>query len=125
MFSFIIKKKREFEVQQLSKDASAVIDQAQKIFGEQGVREITQMVESHMVRLGEQYSESDIDLKRFLIDLRRTHKEARRQNDQRLLSALTIVIIFVEAKLVEADTSLVSKKIRSFLVDPYPINKKP
>ena len=46
--------------------------------------------------------------------LKRFHKEARRQNNQKELSAMTLVIIYLKAKIIGDQASSASKRIKLY-----------
>ena len=118
MFSWFFKINKEKKEAQLSKDASLIINQARDIFGLKDLSKISAMVLEHLQRIDAQFGEEKIDLKRALIDCKRLHKNARYQNDQKLLSVMTLIIIYLHAKISSGSKNIVCRKILNFIDSP-------
>jgi len=91
------KKKRE--AKQLNSDAPLIIEQSMQTYTGPRLREMAEMVVEHIARAHARYGTAEIDLKRAHYDYKGLHKEARRNNDQVALSALTLVIIHLRAEM--------------------------
>ena len=118
MFSWFFKINKANKEAQLSKDASLIINQARDIFGSKDLLKISAMVSENLQRIEGQFGEKKIDLKRALIDCKRLHKNARYQNDQKVLSVMTLTIIFLHAKIVSGSPNIVCRKILDFIDSP-------
>lgn len=87
------------EAKQLNKDAPLIIEQAEQIYVPARLREMAEMIVEHLEKTRAQYGTEVIDLQRAHYDFRGLHKEARRRNDQIALSAMTLVIIHLRARI--------------------------
>ena len=118
MFSWFFKINKAKKEAELSKDASLIINQARDIFGLKDLSKISGMVLENLQRIDAQFGEEKINLKRALIDCKRLHKNARYQNDQKLLSVMTLIIIYLHAKISSGSKNIVCRKILNFIDSP-------
>ena len=99
MLSGIFGDKKKREARQLNRDAPSVIHHAEQVYAPTRLRFMADTILTLIERAHVQYGLSEIDLKRAHFDYRGLHKEARRENDQVRLSAMTLVIIYLRAEI--------------------------
>ena len=114
------KKKREAE--QLNRDVSIIIEQANQLYSSKRLCDMAETVAELIDRAHLRYGKSEVDLKRAHFDYRGLHKEARRKNDQIRLSAMTLVIIYLRAKIAGPAASPAVAEIDEF-IDEWRPNK--
>jgi len=102
------------ESKQLDKDAAIIINQAQTIFGEEQSLVVSTLVREHLERVFIQFGKSEVDLRRAVADYKRFHKEARHQNNQKELSAMTLVIIYLKARIIGDRATCASERIKLY-----------
>lgn len=115
MFAWITAYRLAAEARQLNKDAPAIISHAVELFQPKIVSEIAKTVREHVDRAHSQYGTSQIDLKRAHFDYKRLHKEARRRNDQTVLSAMTLTIIYLRAEICGEGAKSALRAIEAFV----------
>ncbi len=91
--------KTEREAKQLNRDAPAIIFQAKQLYPPARLQTMVETIAEYIERAHKRYGTDPIDLKRAHYDFRTLHKEARRNNDQVGLSAMTLVIIYIRAEI--------------------------
>jgi len=91
--------KKEREAKQFNKDAPLIIEQAEQLYAPPRLRAMAETIVEFIERAHVRYGTAEIDLKRAHFDFRGLHKEARRNNDQVGLSAMTLVIIYIRAEI--------------------------
>ncbi len=91
--------KKAREAKQLNRDAPLIIEQAEQLYAPARLRQMAEDIVELIERAHVRYGTAEIDLKRAHFDYRGLHKEARRNNDQTGLSALTLVIIYLRAEI--------------------------
>ena len=114
------KKKRE--AKQLNRDVSIIIEQANQLYSSKRLGDMAETVAELIDRAHLRYGKSEVDLKRAHFDYRGLHKEARRKNDQIRLSAMTLVIIYLRAKIAGPAASPAVAAIDEF-IDEWRPNK--
>ena len=114
------KKKRE--AKQLNRDVSIIIEQANQLYSSKRLCDMAETVVELIDRAYLRYGKSEVDLKRAHFDYRGLHKEARRKNDQIRLSAMTLVIIYLRAKIAGPAASPAIAVIDEF-IDEWRPNK--
>lgn len=108
----------EREAKQLNRDAPLIIAQASQTLSESRLREVATTVAEHIPRAHKVYGQTAIDYKRAIQDYRRLHKDARRNNDQMALSAMTLVIIYLKAEVAGPPADPARAAIDAFTADP-------
>ncbi len=116
------KKKRE--AKQLNRDVSIIIEQANQLYSSKRLCDMAETVVELIDRAYLRYGKSEVDLKRAHFDYRGLHKEARRKNDQTRLSAITLVIIYLRAKLAGSGASPAIAEIDEFIDEWQPDKDK-
>jgi len=106
--------KHEKEARQLNRDVPIIIEQAEQAMGPDRLRQMAEMTVKFIDRAYSQYGSAKIDIKRAHYDYRRLHKEARRNNDQVGLSAMTLVIIHLRAELAGVAANPAKAQIKRF-----------
>ena len=91
--------KREREAKQLNRDAPAIIAQAEALYSPARLQTMAETIAKYIERAHKRYGTDPINLRRAHYDFRNLHKEARRNNDQVGLSAMTLVIIYIRAEI--------------------------
>ena len=119
MLKWFVDFKIRFEANQLNKDARAVINQAQHMFGDEALKIIAEILKVELIKAHNQFGQTEVDLKRALVDCKRFHKEAVKNNDQKFLSAITLVIIFIRSQLVGAAAAPARFSINEFIKCPF------
>jgi len=92
--------KNKREGKQLNRDAPLIIEQSKQIYAPSRLCFMAETIMELIERAHVRYGTGEIDLKRAHYDYRGLHKEARRNNDQVGLSAMTLVIIYIRAEIV-------------------------
>jgi hypothetical protein len=90
--------KSEKEIKQLNKDAQVIIDHARQTFRAELLRDIALQSGEHLGRARKVFEPNPIGLKRAIDDYKRLHQEARRQRQDVLLSAFTLVLIYLRSE---------------------------
>ncbi len=108
----------EREAKQLNRDAPLIIEQALDTLAESRLREVAETVGEHIPRAHKIYGQTPIDYKRAIADYRRLHKDARRNNDQMALSAMTLVIIYLRAEVAGPAADPARAAIDTFVAEP-------
>ena len=116
------KKKRE--AKQLNRDVSIIIEQANQLYSSKRLCDMAETVVELIDRAYLRYGKSEVDLKRAHFDYRGLHKEARRKNDQIRLSAMTLVIIYLRAKIAGPGASPAIAEIDEFIDEWRPDKDK-
>lgn len=98
MFGWLFGKNPEKEAKQLIRDVPLIIEQAEGLFSAEGMQVVADTAREHIERAHTVYGTKPIDLARALDDYRRLHKDARQRTEQRVLSGLTLVIIYLRAE---------------------------
>ncbi|MAH82969.1 MAG: hypothetical protein CBB68_00435 [Rhodospirillaceae bacterium TMED8] len=129
MFFGLFGNRREREALQLNKDAPVIIDHAEQMFTDNRLQEIAEMVDTHLSRVRESFGRTRIDIKRAHYEYRKLHKEARRNNHQASLTALTLVIIHLRAEIngtlaVPACASIDAAMVRWLAGNAVPLTGK-
>lgn len=91
--------RKERQARQLNRDAPVIIEQAEQMFTDNRLKEIADTTVSQLARAHEMFGRAPIDLQRAHYEYRTLHKEARRQNEQANLTALTLVIIYLRSEI--------------------------
>ncbi len=99
MLKWLFGDKQERDAKQLNRDAPLIIEHAQNIFADPSMTDIANLAAQHIERAHKIFGTDTIDLKRAVYDYRNLHKAARRNADQRGLSAMTLVIIYLRSEL--------------------------
>jgi hypothetical protein len=117
MLNWLFGDKTEREAKQLNRDAPLIIEQAKEMFGPPSMIEVAKLAGQHIERAHKIYGTETIDLKRALDDYRKLHKDARRNTDQRGLSAMTLVIIYLRSELAGSAAAPARDVINTFVTD--------
>jgi len=99
MLGWLFGNRAEREAKQLNRDAPLILEHARNMFSEGSMTVVADLAREHIERAHVQYGTQIIDFRRALLDYRRLHKDARGRNDQRALSALTLVIIYLRSEI--------------------------
>ena len=118
MLKWFKKVKAKFDATQLEKDSIVIINQARQMFGHEAVEMVANLLRAELDKSLKQFGQAEIDIKRAIIECRRLHKEAIKRNDQKFLSAITLVIIFLKAKLIGEMADSTQKRILNFVDTP-------
>ena len=124
MINWLMNLKNLFEGNQLNKDSSLVIQQAQQMFGIEALKKVASISEVELDKAHKQFGRSKLDIKRAILECRRFHKEALKQNDQKVLSAITLVIIFLRAELIGKAAAPARDRIDKFIKSPLSFGRK-
>ncbi len=108
----------EFDANQLERDSIAIINQTRQMFGHKAVEMVANLLKAELDKSFKQFGQAEIDIKRGIIECRRLHKEAIKRNDQKFLSAITLVIIFLKAQLIGEMADSAQKRILNFIDTP-------
>jgi len=103
------------KAQQMNRDAPLIIDQAKQMFTDNRLREIAATTRQHLERAHKIFGTEPIDLRRANDEYRKLHKEARRNNQQADLTAMTLVIIHLRAELNGIDAAPARATIEQFI----------
>ena len=99
MLGWLFGNRAEREAKQLNRDAPLILEHARNMFSEGSMTVVADLAREHIERAHVQYGTQAIDYRRALQDYKRLHKDARGRNDQRALSALTLVIIYLRSEI--------------------------
>ena len=108
----------EFDANQLERDTIVIINQARQMFGHEAVKTVANLLSAELDKSLKQFGQAEIDIKRAIVECRRLHKEAIKRNDQKFLSAITLVIIFLKAQLIGEMADSTQKRILNFIDTP-------
>jgi len=117
MLAWFFENKIEREAQQLIRDVPIIIEQAREIFSDPSMKEVADLVRQHIERAHRLYGTQTTDFKRALYDYRKLHKDARRNTDQRALSAMTLVIIYLRSEIAGEAAAPAREGIERFMSD--------
>ena len=115
MLKWIFDKKRVFDCKLLHHDAEVIIEQACQVFDAKSLEWVIQIIKTKLRSSHEKFGHSKTGLKRAIIDCKRFHKEAVRENNQKSLSAMSLVIIALESEIIEQYSGSARQKIQNFL----------
>ena len=118
MFKWFKKVTAKFDANQLERDTIVIINQARQIFGHEAVKMVANLLSAELDKSLKQFGQAEIDIKRAIVECRRLHKEAIKRNDQKFLSAITLVIIFLKAQLIGEMADSTQKRILNFIDTP-------
>ncbi len=90
--------KKEREIKQLNKDARVILDHTRQTFRAEMVRDIANLTVEHLDRARKVFEPNAIGLKRAIVEYERLHREARRGRQDVVLSAFTLVLIYLHAE---------------------------
>ena len=93
MLKWFKKVTAKFDANQLERDTIVIINQARQMFGHEAVKTVANLLSAELDKSLKQFGQAEIDIKRAIVECRRLHKEAIKRNDQKFLSAITLVII--------------------------------
>jgi len=99
MLDWLFGNRAEREAQQLNRDVPVILEQAEGIFSPDSMTVVADMTAEHIKRAHDIYGTQAIDFQRALLDYKKLHKDARGRTDQRALSAMTLVIIYLRAEI--------------------------
>ncbi len=99
MLDWLFGNRVEREAKQLNRDVPLIIEQAEGMFSAQSMTVVADMVDEHIKRAHNIYGTKAIDYQRALHDYKKLHKDARGRTDQRALSAMTLVIIYLRSEI--------------------------
>ena len=102
---------------QLNTDAEIIIDQALLSFHADSINLIAKDVRGQLKRSQHHFGKSNIDLKRAIFEFKRFHKEAIRANDQKKITAMTLVIIYLKSEMIGEGCEPAIGRIQNFLND--------
>ena len=88
------------------------------MFGHKAVEMVANLLKAELDKSFKQFGQAEIDIKRAIVECRRLHKEAIKRNDQKFLSAITLVIIFLKAQLIGEMADSTQKRILNFIDTP-------
>ena len=117
MLDWLKKKKAHFDSMQLNTDAKIIIDQAFQSFHADSLNLIAKYVRGQLEKSQHHFGKSNIDLKRAIFESKRFHKEAIRANDQKKITAMTLVIIYLKSEMIGAGCEPAIGRIQNFLND--------
>ena len=106
---------KQRQSRQLNRDASVIIEQAEKMFAEKTLSKIAAIVSKEKQRAHEVFGQKPVDLRRAHYEYRKLHKEARRRNNQAELTAMTLVIIHLRAAIAGTDALPARTSIENFI----------
>ena len=115
MLDWLFGNRAEHHAKQLNRDAPLIIEHARNMFSERSMADVADLAREHIERAHNIFGTKSIDQKRALQDYRKYHKDARNRNDQRALSAITLVIIYLQAELAGDAASPARKTIEQFI----------
>ena len=118
MLKWFKKVTAKFDANQLERDTIVIINQARQIFGHEAVKTVANLLSAELDKSLKQFGQAEIDIKRAIVECRRLHKEAIKRNDQKFLSAITLVIIFLKAQLIGEMADSTQKRILNFIDTP-------
>jgi len=119
VFGWLFGSNPEKEAKQLIRDVPLILEQARGLFSEEGMQVVADTAREHIERAHNIYGTEGIDLDRALYDYRKLHKDARRRTEQRVLSGLTLVIIYLRAEKTGAAADPARAAIETFIAE-YP-----
>jgi len=114
MLGWLFGNRREREARQLIRDAPLIIEHAENMFSPESMTVVADLAREHIERAHSMYGTAEIDLKRALQDYKKLHKDARGRNDQRALSAMTLVIIYLRSELAGEAAAPARRTINDF-----------
>jgi len=114
MLGWLFGNRAEREAKQLNRDAPLILEHARNMFSESSMTVVADLTREHIERAHVQYGTQTIDFRRALQDYKRLHKDARGRNDQRALSALTLVIIYLRSEIAGAAAAPARDTINAF-----------
>jgi len=115
MLSWIFGDRSEREAKQLNRDAPIILKQAEEMFSDSSLTVVADLVREHIKRAHNIFGTQDIDYRRALQDYRRLHKDARSRTNQRELSAMTLVIIYLRSELTGPAAAPARERINHFI----------
>ncbi len=118
MLKWFKKVTAKFDANQLERDTIVIINQARQMFGHEAVKTVANLLSAELDKSLKQFGQAEIDIKRAIVECRRLHKEAIKRNDQKFLSAITLVIIFLKAQLIGEMADSTQKRILNFIDTP-------
>ena len=118
MLKWFKKVTAKFDANQLERDSIVIINQTRQIFGHEAVEMVANLLRTELDKSVKQFGQAEIDIKRAIVECRRLHKEAIKRNDQKFLSAITLVIIFLKAQLIGEMADSAQKRILNFIDTP-------
>ena len=118
MLKWFKKVTAKFDANQLERDTIVIINQARQMFGHEAVKTVANLLSAELDKSLKQFGQAEIDIKRAIVECRRLHKEAIKRNDQKFLSAITLVIIFLKAQLIGEMADSAQKRILNFIDTP-------
>ncbi len=92
--------RKQHKAGQLNRDAPMIIEQAENMFTANSLSQIAVTVTVELKRAHDIFGRKPIDLQRAHYEYRKLHKEARRRNNQADLTAMTLVIIQLQAEII-------------------------
>ncbi|MBM08187.1 MAG: hypothetical protein CMF69_01205 [Magnetovibrio sp.] len=110
---FDIFKKRQSR--QLNRDLPIIIEQAEKMFADSRLSKIAGTVSAELHRAHKMFGTEPVNLRRAHYEYRKLHREARRNNNQAELTAMTLVIIHLRAEIVGGDALRARTGIEKFI----------
>jgi hypothetical protein len=115
MLGWLFGNKAEREAKQLNRDVPVILEQARSMFSEQSMRVVADLTLEHINRAHNIYGSKTIDFQRALFDYKKLHKDARGRSDQRALSAMTLVIIYLRSEIVGETAAPARSAIEDFV----------
>lgn len=113
MFGLFDSKARE--IRHLNRDAPAVIENAQESYRSELIRDIAVLTRQKVREAETSCGEDCACLQRALDHFRKLHREARRRNEHTELTAYTLVIIYLRAKILGQECAPARAAIDGFL----------
>jgi len=117
MLDWLFGNRAEREAKQLNRDAPLILEHAKNMFSDGSMATVASLAQEHIERAVTIYGTKPIDVRRALLDYRRLHKDARGRNDQRALSAMTLVIIYLRAELAGDAATPARETINNFIAN--------
>ena len=117
MLGWLFGDKEAREAKQLNRDVPLIIEQAEGMFSPGSMTVVADMTAEHIKRAHDIYGTQAIDFQRALFDYKKLHKDARGRTDQRALSAMTLVIIYLRAEIAGDAARPARDAIEQFVTD--------
>ncbi len=90
----------EREGRRLAKDARWIIDEMETVYSAAKMREVVKFTEEKLTDCHAAVAANPSKRTDVVRDVQRLHREARRQNDRVVLTAMTFVVIYLKAEVI-------------------------
>ena len=117
MLEFFKAWKRASDVRRLNTDAPIILEHARQTLHPERMPEIAKATNEHLKRCHKIFEPTPVGLKRAILEYKRLHQEARRQRDDVLLTAFTLVQIHIRAEDMGDDCQAALDTIDGFLAE--------